>query len=111
MYFCLQYEEKKERAQNARQLSVTCLSAMPRGSDLRKPTESKAVLAAHLLEDCELIEQAAIEATDGVCYQQLIKNVTLGIPYYYLDAPCGNNQFSEMRRRFFYILAKRKGIV
>lgn len=111
MYFCLQYEEKKTKAHNARQLDAVNNEGMPPGSGVSVPTESKAILAAHFLKDCEMVEQSAIEATDGACYQQLIKNVTLGVPYYCLDVPCGKNQFSEMRRRFYYLLAKRKGLV
>ena len=110
-YFCLQYEEKKKRAAGLSQLSATVYDGMPHGGAIGNPTEQKAIVAAQLHTDCELIEQTAMEAANGWGYQQLIKNVTLGVPYSYLDIPCGKNKFTDIRRRFFYLLAKKKGMV
>lgn len=78
-YFCMQYAEKKQEA----------------GSNgLRR-------------REIEQIEQSAMEA-DGDIYGYLLKNVTEGIPYEYMDVPCGRRQFYEARRTFFILLARKR---
>lgn len=61
--------------------------------------------------DCRIIESAAREAAEGseACYAQLMKNVTLGIPYHCLEVPCGKNQFTDMRHKFYYLVAQKTG--
>ena len=84
---------------------------MPHGTTAGNPTEKKAMAAAKLSSDCELIEQTAIEA-DAAIYTWIIKNVTEEeSPWEYLNAPKGRRQFYESRRRFFYLLALKKGMV
>lgn len=58
-------------------------------------------------KDVELIEQTAIEA-DSELYQFIIKNVTEGIPWEYMEVPCGRRQFYEARRTFFVLLSKKR---
>lgn len=60
------------------------------------------------LKDAALIEQASREAEPNIC-QYILKNVTQGVPYEYMDVPCGRRQFYEQRRKFFYLLSKKKG--
>ena len=110
-YFCLQYEEKKARVASVVCLSATTYDGMPHSSSVGNPTERKAMVASQLRGDCDIIEQSANLAASYGCYQQLMKNVTLGVPYHCLDIPCGKNQFTNMRRHFFFLLARKKGLV
>lgn len=71
------------------------------------PVERTAIHNAMLQTDIELIEQTAMEA-DADIYQWLIKNVTEGIPYEWLNVPRGRKQFYESRRYFFYLLAQKR---
>jgi len=109
--FCRQYPEKKEKLRELRGLSSSSFNGTPRGNIPGNPTERKAMIAARIAEDCELIEQTAIEA-DVRIYSWLIKNVTEeNLPYECLNPPIGRRQFYESRRKFFYLLAHKKGMV
>lgn len=57
--------------------------------------------------EVELIEQTAI-AADQVLYPYILKSVTQGIKYEYMDAPCGRRQFYEVRRIFFALLGEKR---
>lgn len=57
--------------------------------------------------DLELIEQSAVEADPDI-FPYILKNVTEGIPYEYMDVPCGRKQFYEARRVFFILLAQKR---
>ena len=108
-YFCLQYEEKKRQLEEC--YSITS-SQKGRGDSIRcsyisKPTESAAIRAEELEKDIKLIEQTAIE-TDSEIYQYILRNVTQGISYEKLRAPCGINQFYKKRRKYFYLLSIKK---
>jgi hypothetical protein len=87
---------------------------MPHGTGHSDPTASAGEKAARLSADCKLIEQTAIE-TDSTLYQYILLAVTQGIPYWCLkslkDIPCYEREFIRVRRYFFYLLAKRKGMV
>jgi hypothetical protein len=109
--FCRQYPDKKAKLRDLRSLSIIPMSGMPHGSGASTPTESKGMLAAKISTDCELIEQTAIEA-DAEIYSWLIKNVSEeGLTWEYLNPPKGRRQFYESRRRFFYLLAYKKGML
>jgi hypothetical protein len=113
--FCLQYPEKKRRIADLHNpLKCQRYSDMPHGTDVGEPTAYAAERAAQLSYDCELIEQAAIEADAGI-YQYILLAVTEDVPYYCLkslkDIPCGKRYFDKCRQLFFYILAKKKQIV
>ena len=107
-YFCLQYEEKKKKLSELRGLAAAPISGGPRGSSVSRPTEQRALRAVALARDCELIEQTALEAAGPVMYRSLMKNVTQGVPYYCLDVPCGKNQFTALRRKFFWRLNEKR---
>jgi len=114
--FCLQYPEKKKILAEVRcPLQAQQYSDMPHGSDVGNPTERSAMLAIKLSTDTELIEQTAIEADCGI-YQYILLAVTeRGINYEILkackDIPCGREYFYKRRRLFFYLLAKKKGMI
>lgn len=79
-YFCMQYSEKKREA-----MSGSCL----RNADIKQ------------------IEQAAMESDMNI-YPYILRNLTEGIPYEYMDVPCGRRQFYEARRAFFILLASKR---
>lgn len=106
-YFCMQYEEKKQELHKGYGLGAVVNDGMPKGNLPGSPTERMAVRNVMLQQDIELIEQTALEA-DPEIYQWLMKNVTQGIPYEWLDVPKARKQFYESRRYFFYLLAQKR---
>lgn len=114
--FCLQYPEKIKRLKDLRSpLKAQQYSDMPHGSGVGDPTMESAIRAAQLSKDTELIEQTAVETDPGI-YQYIILAVTEpGINYEILKAlrniPCGREYFYLRRRHFYYLLAKKKGMI
>lgn len=102
-YFCLQYHEKKK------EISYGLRTVEP-GEGTRgigHPTEAQAIRNAALKKDVEMIEQAAVEA-DPEIYQWILKNVTEGIPYEYLNVPMSRTKFYDARRYFFFLLSQKR---
>ena len=110
--FCLQYrewqDELKYKTDTVKSIEIT---DMPKGSSGSDATADLAIRRAELQRKCELIEQTAIE-TDTELYQYLIKAVTEDLPYSYLRSvmgiPCGKNTYYNARRKFFWILSKKR---
>lgn len=111
-YFCLQYGEMKARLRELYSVASGVISAMPRGTDIADSTAKKAMAAAQLRTNIELIERAARQADDEID-GYILRNVTEGTGYTYLrhalNMPCGRNKFYKARRKFFYILYKNRG--
>ena len=106
-YFCLQYDEKKQRLAALRGLGAVTYSSEPHGSGISDPTAAKAERTQQLANDIELIEQTVMEV-DAANYDSLFANVTAtNLPYEYLSPACGRRQFYEDRRKFFYLLDKK----
>lgn len=106
-YFCMQYEEKKAEICNSYGLGAVTNDGMPKRNLPGNSVERVAIRNAMLKADVELIEQTAMEA-DTEIYKWLIRNVTQGMPYEWLDVPKARKQFYESRRYFFYLLAQRR---
>lgn len=106
-YFCMQYEEKKQELHRGYGLGAVINDGMPKGNMSGNPVERTAIHNAMLQTDIELIEQTAMEA-DADIYQWLIKSVTEGIPYEYMDVPLSRTKFYDSRRYFFYLLAQKR---
>lgn len=106
-YFCMQYEEKKREIHSSYGLRAIVNDGMPKGNTAGNPVEQTAIRNAMLREDIELIEQTVMEA-DSEIYQWLLKNVTEGIGYDYLDVPMSRNRFYDSRKYFFYLLAQKR---
>lgn len=106
-YFCMQYDEKKKKLQRGYGLAAVDNDGQPKGNLPGNPTEQEALRRAMLQQDIDTIEQTAIEADDRI-YPHILKNVTEGIPYEWMDIPCGRRQFYEVRRYFFYLLAQKR---
>lgn len=106
-YFCMQYQEKKNELKGSYGLGAVVNDGMPKGNLSGNPTERLALRNTMLHKDIELIENTAREA-DPEIYQWIMKNVTEGIPYEWLDIPMGRRQFYEARRYFFYLLSLKR---
>ena len=106
-YFCMQYEEKKQKLNKSYGIKAVVNDGMPKGNLLGNPVERTAIQNAMLQKDIELIEQTAVEA-DPEIYQWLMKNVTEGIGYDYLDVPMCRADFYGARKYFFYLLAQKR---
>ncbi|MDF2685097.1 MAG: hypothetical protein K0S55_278 [Clostridia bacterium] len=109
-YFCLQYPEKKKQLKDCYLLSSHGYRGAPSAGGVSDPTSAMAMKAMKLSESLELIEQTAI-AVDSVLYPYIIKNVTTESEYRALEVPCGRRQFYELRRKFFYLLALKRGLI
>ena len=106
-YFCLQYWQKKQEIDRNYGIDGFSQDGMPRGTSSSNPTEKKALRIAQLKRDTDLIEQTAMEA-DTEIYPWILKNVTSGVPYEYMDVPISRTKFYDSRRYFFYLLAQKR---
>ena len=106
-YFCMQYEEKKRELHKGYGLNAIVNDGLPKGNLPGNPVEGQAIRNAVLQADVDLIEHTAMVAGADV-YQWLIKNVTEGVPYEWLNVPSGRRQFYETRRYFFFLLAQKR---
>lgn len=107
-YFCRRYAEMRQQIADARGLDAVSSEGMPHGNGISDPTARKADAAMKLSEDIRIIEDAAREA-DPLNWCALLKNVTEGTAYEYQPVYCGRRQFYESRRKFFWLLDKKKG--
>lgn len=102
-WLCKQYPDKKQRLALMLGGGGVKLDDMPHGTEPGNPTLAAVIRREPLMRDCEIIEQAAIEAwPEG--YKDILRNVTLGESYERICPSCGKNQFTQYRRKFFYIL-------
>lgn len=106
-YFCMQYKEKKAEIHNSYGLGAVTNDGMPKGNLPGNSVERVAIRNAMLEADVELIEQTAIEA-DAEIYQWLLKSITEGVPYEYMDVPLSRTKFYDSRRYFFYLLSQKR---
>ena len=96
-YFCIQYAEKKQKLQNAYGLKATVNDGMPKSNLSGDSTAQEAVRNA----------MTARKASPEI-YKWILRNVTEGTPYEWMDVPVGRRQFYEYRRYFFYLLAQKR---
>ena len=106
-YFCMQYGEKRRELEKGYGVREVIADGMPKGNVLGNPTAQEAIKKATLQNDIDLIEKTVHEAAETL-YPWILKNVTEGVPYEWLNVPCGRRQFYERRRYFFYLLAQKR---
>ncbi|MCJ7855089.1 hypothetical protein MUJ63_02100 [Lachnospiraceae bacterium NSJ-143] len=113
-HFCLQYNEWVEELKNntnaVKSLSFTGVSSKEGG--VSDSTARLALRRAELEEKCSLIVETAKEA-DIRIYDYIIKAVTNeNMTYTYLsmklNIPCGQTMFYDRKRKFYYLLDKKK---
>ena len=103
-YFCIQYAEKKQKLESAYGLRATVNDGMPKGNLSGDTTAQEAVRNVMLQEDLRLIEEIAKKAAPSI-HKWILKNVTEGTPYEWMNVPVGRRQFYEY---FFYLLAQKR---
>lgn len=113
--FCLQYPEKKKELTEMRySYSSPQITGMPKGNKVGNPTAQVVERMDSLIQDIELIEQTAQEV-DSRWNACILLSVTEDVPWHYLrllkDLEPGKNTFNKMRRKFYYLLAKKKNII
>lgn len=106
-YFCKQYREKQSQLRSITELSSPRFDSIGGGNKTSDNTADTAVRRAQLKKDLEAIEQAAIEAGEEL-FPYIISNVVDGIAYEYLGVPASKTNFYLKRRKFFWILDKKK---
>jgi hypothetical protein len=106
-YFCKQYKARQREIDSLYGLSAIVMDGMPKSNTTGDQTANKVIKIDRLRSENELIEQTAIEA-DPYIYQQIIKNVTEGIAYDYLNCHYSRGVFYDRRRRFFYLLSEKR---
>lgn len=109
--FCLQYNEKKKKIKELHDPYYSPrITGLPCGNGMNNPVEQAVLKAEQLSRDVELIHNTAVE-TDCEISEAILKNVTQGIQYDYLEVPCGRRQFYAKRQKFFFLLAAKKGMI
>ena len=106
-YFCMQYGEKQQEIHRNQGLKAIVSDGQPRGNGVGNPVESMAMRNVMLQADLDLIVNTVREADEEI-EKWLLRNVTEGIPYEWMDVPKGRRQFYESRRYFFYLLAQKR---
>ncbi len=106
-YFCMQYNEKKQELHRGYGLGNVINDGIPKGNLPGNPVERTAIRNVMLRADVELIEQTAMEA-DSEIYPWVLKNVTEGLPYEYMDVPINRTDFYCIRKYFFYLLSLKR---
>ena len=113
--FCWQYREKKARIAAMRGATGgSSIDGMPHGQGgIGRPTEQTAlrIIDSRDAHDVQIIEECAMEAAAGCesLYECLIANVCDRVGYTYLNMPPqGVNQFTATKRRFFWLLDKKR---
>ena len=113
-HYCLQYREWKDELKcSTDTVKGVIISDMPHGTGTGDPTSKLAIRRAELEDRCKLIEDTAKEA-DPELWEYLLKAVTDENASYthlrqVMGIPCGKNYFYEKRRKFYYLLSRKKG--
>jgi lysophospholipase L1-like esterase len=105
--FCRQYAEWKLALSQCYSLQGPVPHAA-RSGGVNDPTSAAAMRAEQYQKNIALVERTVQEAAPEIA-NALLKAVTDGMPYEWLDVPMGRRQFYDARRKFFYLLDKAKG--
>ena len=111
-HFCLQYNEWKDELKYKTDNEASpIITDMPTAHSNDSGVESLAIRRRQLEEKCNLIEDTAREAGEGIS-QYILKAVTNEyITYNYLRTvmgiPCGKNYYYDKRRKFYYLLSQK----
>ncbi len=106
-WFCRQYPQKQQRLRQVTLFLSSPVTGMPHSSHISKPVEAAVLKREQMDGDCALIENAAQQA-NATLAPFLIRCVCYGEGYVKLQPPCGINQFSRARSRFFCLLHEAK---
>ena len=112
--FCKQYREKEKAAGAGKPVQSPKLTGITFRERAERPTGRIAERAAILSSDIDMIERAAAEASPTERDLFLLA-VTEDVSFDYMrllkDLRMGRDTFNSRRRYFYYLLAKKKGLV
>lgn len=112
-HFCLQYPEWKRTYRDLEnpKISLSMLERIPTSNIPGDPTAKRAMIKAYYSDKIDLIERVAKEA-DSCLWGYILKGVTEGLSYTYLQAklgiPCGRDMYYDRYRRFFWLLSEAR---
>ncbi len=106
-WFCRQYPEKKRKLATLIRAGSGLVDCQSHTNENTSPVETAVFKRELLLADCQMIEQATVEA-DRDLHFCILQNVAYGRSYENIKPPCGINQFTAARRKFFFILHEKK---
>lgn len=109
-YWCRQYPEWKAKVRQVCGISNVQYDGMPHGTGASNPTEAHAIATEQEWANIKLLEDTVAAVADGWS-KWLLMAVTMDLTYDEVRSkgiPCGRRLFYEGRRRFFYMLSKRK---
>lgn len=110
--FCLQYGEKKSKIKYG--ISAAQYDGQPKAHSTGSQTERQAMDNVIYMKDCAMIEEAAIR-TNSEIWRYIIKSVTLGLSYEFIEydneqgkIPMCRRDFYGTRKKFYAILNEMK---
>ena len=108
MNFCRQYPYwQKEREYG---LHAVAMDGMSHTNQVSRPTEQQAIRNAELTYNINLVEQAIRDVCPGI-YEAMLRNITEGIAFNYLDGtiPYGQAEFYSIRIEVYAKISERRG--
>ena len=112
VHFCLQYPEWKKQLRQMDILRSRQIDSLRGDSNWTDETSRIAMERVDILNHIRLIEQTCNEADSNLA-NYLLTSVTYGVTFpkmaAQIDIPCGKDMFYDRRRKFFWILDKRRG--
>ena len=110
--FCLQYPEKRAKADALAGLSGKPLSGMPPNGGGLSTVERAVERREKYMTDCDVIDRAASEADGGRFQKALILHVCYRVPYARIDTAIlptsRRNAFFRAKREFYFLLWQKK---
>lgn len=110
--FCLQYGEKKSKIKYG--ISAAQYDGQPKAHNTGSQTERQAMDNVIYTKDCAMIEEAAIR-TNPEIWRYIVKSVTLGLSYEFIEydneqgkIPMCRRDFYGTRKKFYAILNEMK---
>lgn len=110
--FCLQYGEKKSKIKYG--ISAAQYDGQPKAHSAGSQTERQAMDNVIYMKDCAMIEEAAIR-TNPEIWRYIVKSVTLGLSYEFIEydneqgkIPMCRRDFYGTRKKFYAILNEMK---
>lgn len=110
--FCLQYHELKDELRSIDGWHSGNNDGMPHGTGTSDPVANDAIRRQEIQKKIDIIEESVRECVTGIMQPYILKSITTEyIGYQYLNTmfniPMGQRQFSELRRKVYYHIAKK----
>lgn len=110
-YFCRQYKEWKHEYSNLLLCHAITYEEHIKGSDIPDYTSDIAIKKKELSSKIELVDNT-LQETDPDLAIYLFKNIVEEETYTYISShypvPCCEKTFYKIRRKFFWLLAKKR---